>query len=248
MKALLYVSFMFSSLVFADQLTIGWEEYAPYQFKKDQKIGGLDIEVAQLLATKSNHMLVPQEMPWAQHLNQIKGGSIALGMCASKTPERESFANFVGPYRSEKISLFVKKGDLKKFTLKNVSDFVSTKFRLGVLREYAYSDALDALIKDKANKQIFDEVRESKQNYDKLLIDRIDGFLAEPVVAYSEFKKFGYEGKFEEYPIVITSSDIYIMISKTIKDSDKITKDIQSAFDASKKDGTLRSIIDSYNK
>lgn len=58
------------------------------------------------------------------------------------------------------------------------------------------------------------EVTDDTFNYEKLLIHRIDGFLADPLSYASVVRKRGLTGKIEKHPIDIYFTDIFIMFSK----------------------------------
>ena len=85
---------------------------------------------------------------------------------------------------------------------------------MGVTREYFYGDDYDQLSKVTAFKSLIQEVQSDSLNYSKLIKNRIDGFLADPVAAAAALKKEGLLDKIEVHPMPIYSNDIYVMLSK----------------------------------
>ena len=76
---------------------IGWEPWEPYQYLDENKqLVGLDIELIQSVANiagcKTKYIKIAS---WKRNLIELAKGNLDLAIAASKTVERQEFAQFV---------------------------------------------------------------------------------------------------------------------------------------------------------
>lgn len=89
-------------------LVVAWEDWPPYQYKdKGGKITGLDNDIVLLVGKEAGCEIKLKSIPWKTTLKHIKAGKIHIALGASKTAEREVYANFSPIYRPEVMDLFV---------------------------------------------------------------------------------------------------------------------------------------------
>ena len=111
----LLITMAFSAHVRSSDLSVGWELWYPYQYhNKDQQLVGLDIDSFNAIMTEAKLSFTTAEIPWKTHLHFIHKGKMDLAMGASWSKEREEYAYFSLPYRTETVKLFVKKDNAKK--------------------------------------------------------------------------------------------------------------------------------------
>jgi len=239
-----------STLVSADcenrTLTLGWEPWRPYQYMDNDKLTGLDVDLVRAIVEQAGCQIDFKKMPWKRHLVQVEKGKVDLAAGASKTPEREAYAYFTDPYRTESAVMYVRKGEAEKYQLDSLEDLVGSDFKLGVTRGYYYGEAYAEWIKKPEFKQQIDEVSKDSTNYKKLFKERIDGFLADPVSATASLRK---EGLLDQVEMLFTvySDDIFIMVSQASASNDDVTM-LNESLATLKQNGTYQKILDNYLK
>lgn len=242
----LLLAFSFAISAQAESLKVGWEPWEPYQYENSQgKLTGLDIDLirAILEGSKLNHEFVKR--PWKRLLSEVKSGSIHIAPGASKTAEREAYANFSLPYRNEQIVLLVNADKKSAFNgLTNLRDFVAKGHSVGVVREYYYGDEYKEMSKDSTYKGNFKEVSDDNKNIQKLLENRIDAIMIDPVAAGVLIKKNEWQGKFHS-PFTVYSDDIFMMFSKQSVSQETIDT-INATLDSMKQDGSHQAILNQY--
>lgn len=92
------------------------ERWPPYSYLENGKYKGLDIDILELLLTKADlcweYFSYPSS---ARAFKELKNSRIDLIFAASWNRERESFASFSLPYRSETMVLFSHVDQKKEF-------------------------------------------------------------------------------------------------------------------------------------
>jgi len=231
----------------SQEFTVGWELWYPYQFHNSKnELTGVDIEIFNLIAKKANMTISYVELPWQRHLMYIKSGVIDIAFGASYTEERAQTAYFSIPYRKESVNLFVKKGIAKSIKLEKLSDLANTEYLIGVENGYYYGKEYLQLTNNPKFMARIHGVLDIEQNVKMLMKGHIDGFLADPITMQAFIKKYQLEDQFEQHPLPIYQSDIYIMLSKESCNDNDLNK-INNAILALKESGKLSEIIKKNN-
>ena len=68
-----------------------------------------------------------------------------MAASASKTPEREEYALFSDPYRTESAVMYVRIEDAGKYNFDSLEDIIGTEFKLAVTRGYYYGEEFEEL-------------------------------------------------------------------------------------------------------
>lgn len=213
------------SMVFSEcdkSFSIGWETWKPYLFEMhDQnklKLTGMDVEIAATVLQKLGCSYEFVNMPWSKNLQKVETGTVDMALSASKLPDRERYAYFSDSYRQEEIHLFTQKDTPQKFKIDKLEDIIHTSFRLGVVEGYEYGPLYEKLAKlpDFQNRLI--PVKIPHENLENLILNKIDGFLDDPI-SINTYLKEGFEydkTKLDliQYPFLITRNPIYVMFSK----------------------------------
>jgi polar amino acid transport system substrate-binding protein len=247
MKALfLFISILCMPQVKAEDLSVGWELWYPYQYhNENRQLVGLDIESFNAIMAEAKLSFTTAEMPWKTHLNFLKTGKMDVAMGASWSKEREEYAYFSHSYRHETVNLFVKKGTTKNIHLRTLSDLAGSQYRVGVESGYFYGNEYEELIKTAAFKTNINEVIDLEENVTLLMTGHLDGFLVDPNTMQSFVKKYRMQGEFEVHPLEIYSADIYIMLSKKSSDVGTLNK-INKAISTLTDNGELKRISGSW--
>jgi len=233
---LLFITMMSVVHVKANDLSVGWELWYPYQYhNKNQQLVGLDIDSFNAIMAEAKLSFTTTEIPWKAHLDFLKAGKMDLAMGASWSIERDKFSYFSKPYRKEAVRLFVKKGNVNYIHLKTLSDLVGSQYMVGVESGYYYGQAYQELIKTPSFQSNINEVIDLEQNVTLLMEGHLDGFLVDPNTMQSFIKKYQMDDEFEQHSVEIYSADIFIMLSKQSLDIEilkKINKAIQTLTDS----------------
>ncbi|MBF0103669.1 MAG: amino acid ABC transporter substrate-binding protein [Desulfobacterales bacterium] len=228
-------------------LSIGWEPWEPYQYEKDQKVTGLDIDLVTAILDSFQCKLNLKKLVWKRHLEFLEMGEIDLAAGASITPDREKFAYFSNAYRTESAVLYVRKGESSKYSFSKLEDIVGTPFKLGITRDYYYGEDVKKLMENPKAKHQIEEVHQNDLNFKKLLTKRIDGFLSDPIAATFGLRNEGVLDQVEVHPLFIFSNDIYIMFSKK-STTPEIVKVFNDNLAKLKANGTIDQILNRYLK
>ena len=234
--------------VCSQELIMGWEPWEPYQYKdSDQNLTGLDIELILAIAANAGYTISFEEIPWQRQLEYLKNGEVHLATGASKTREREAYVFFSDPYRTESIQLYVRNGESAHYPFERLEDIIDTKFQLGVSRGYFYGENYEKLMENHEFSIHVQEVTDDTFNYLKLIVNRIDGFLADPMSFRSVLRKKGLEGKIEAHPMKIYSTNIFIIFSKEAV-SPATVKAFNESLIRIKSNGKYQQILKKYLK
>lgn len=198
------------------ELRFGWEAYVPYQFaREDGEVTGADIVLMQEVAAAIGCAVVFKEMPWARNLLELESGATDVAMSASWTPERAEYAYFSNPYRRTEVAIFVRRGMASQYRLSALSEIPVIGFRLGVILGYFYGREFEELRQDPAFAAQLDPAADYQTNIRKLLLGRIDGFLADDVaVMRAEANALGVADRVERYPLPLPGDELYMMFSR----------------------------------
>lgn len=231
----------------------GWYLWDPYQFV-DKSTGapvltGLDVENTRAVAKAAGYTVTFSYRPWQQHIAQLFEGQADIASGMTKTPERAEFLHFSRPYRQETNVLYVPAGRSAQLPFKSadamVVHFRETGFRLGVVQGFAFADpAINAYIADPANAERIVFVQSDYENLRNLVDQRIDGFLADRLVAATSTWRGGFRNKVEEHPLRL-SVDIHFGFSKRTV-SPEIVARFDDAISRLEKSGESRRISASY--
>lgn len=237
------VLLLLSPIIRAEQkVLVGWELWYPYQYhNQNDQLVGLDIETFDAIFKRANIDYAITELPWKRHLHMLKTGQMDVAMGASKTKDREHYANFSIPYRVEKVNLVVKKGQANQIKLNSLDDLIDSDYLIGVEGGYYYGENYQRLISQPNFNVHISEVIDIEENVSMLLAGHLDGFLVDPITLNAFVKKYQLVDKFEIHPLKVYQDNIYIMVSKKHANQSLINK-VNNAIKELSKDGTLTKI------
>lgn len=228
------------------QLVFGFESWEPYQYLSvGGEVGGVDVEIAQRVATEIGCTLRAQQGSWMELLEWLQNGDIDFVMGASMTESRKEYAYFSIPYRQEQFSLFVRREQLPRFTMESVEEFLAGGYRVGVVNEYFYGDELQELMHDSEYSEQFVGAILNELNMARLLDADIDGFLEDNLVAASIIRRRGLSERIARTEIHLDSSDVYIMFSRSSVSEDEI-EEFNNALRSAINNGFIDSLIRRY--
>lgn len=229
-------------------LTHGWGGvWPPFWVKNnDSSLGGFDIEVLQLVVKGAGFSVSHTDcvVPWKRLLHSVETGFLDLATSVSKSPEREAYAYFIGPYRRETLGLYFRKGEAKNYKLEKIEDLLKYKnIRLGADSGSIYGKRVDSVLK-KLGQSVKRLADDDRRNRDKLILGRIDCYLGYPVSEGLIHDK----DKVELHPMpLIRTGDIYIILSRKNNDQ-KVADALNASFNKIKKDGSYEKLLEKYKR
>jgi polar amino acid transport system substrate-binding protein len=176
------------------QLRVGWEEWFPLIHRQDDQLTGSEYQLMQELATAAGCTLIFVETPWVRALQLLKSGQLDMLYGASRSAEREAYAQFSQPYRYEQMVLVVRapqEQPQQPMHELSLADWLAEprsngqRRVLGLIRGFNYG-TLEPLVRPQAAPTRHLEVRWDQQLHQLLAAQRIDGYLVEMSVARAQ--------------------------------------------------------------
>lgn len=244
-KALSFVgaSLLFSPLASAselDQLNYITESYPPYNFRSENKLQGIAVDLLLAATQKSSAALTAQQIklfPWPRAYNMALLGPKIVLFSTTRTEDREQRFNWVGPISPTRIVLLAKKSDA--IVIESENDI--KKYVVGAIP----NDIGDQLVKKTGIKgSAIKHVAKAGSLAKMLGAGRIKLWAYEENVARWIIKEVGLNNSDFESVYTLKESDLYYAFSK---DVNKTTLDLlQQSIDDVKASGQLDKIKANY--
>ena len=207
-------------------LTMGWDPWEPYHYMDPTgEVRGLDVEIVSAAARDVGCELRFERDAFANLLFRLRNGDIDLITGATITPEREEFATFSEPCRTETFALYVRAGESGQFAGDNLESLLEKRMRIGITNDYIYGDPITALQSDPDYAALFVGAELGEINADRLVNMEIDGFLEDKFVASTVMRRRGLEEDIEAHPLDLgLSGDVHLMFSKASVPGDLVAR------------------------
>lgn len=189
---------------------VGFDNWKPYHYRDKQGMQGFSVEVLQAVAQRMGCSLEFVERPWRRTLQELTSGELILAMDAYYNEEREGFAYFSEPYGHGVTLLWMRAGEAG--TEPDLAAWLHEGKRLGTTRGYYYGPKAAKAIA-RYPSQVSSLPNEA-QNYGKLLLGRIDGFLGDRFATLWDLRQAGMAEKIEPHPMQIYAQSIHFMLSR----------------------------------
>jgi polar amino acid transport system substrate-binding protein len=231
----------------------GWYPWDPYQYREYPRgasvLTGFDVEIERAIARVMGVEILLTDMAWQDHLAALAAGTADIAAGATYSPERDSYAYFSKPYRRETDVLVLRKGASSRYPFRNVEEmldgFAALHFRLGVIAGFTYAnEKINNFIADPSHGDLLVKVGDDAQNLRNLLDGRIDGFIADRIVAATVAWRAQKSGSIEEHRLRF-STDIHFMLSRVSQTPAMLAR-VNDAIDRIHRSGELRRIADAY--
>jgi polar amino acid transport system substrate-binding protein len=237
----------------AEQLRSGWYILDPFQYVDDKSgqavLTGLDVELLRVIAREAGEDIRFEEKQWRNQLADIASGKQDITTGATRTEQRQKFAHFSIPYRTETNVLYVPVGKVKEISATTIEELLAVLkkkgFRLGVIDGYAYaSDTVNQFIDDPMNAAQIFRAQNDHENFYLMLDGQIDGFIADRIVASTVAWRNGFQQKAQEHPLTMTQ-DIHLMFSKETVSEEVVQRFNQAIVDL-RESGEINTINKRY--
>ncbi|MGB6187124.1 MAG: transporter substrate-binding domain-containing protein [Aeromonas molluscorum] len=181
--ALLLSPALWAATLCPHPLRVGYDQWPPYHSRDDGgRMRGFTIEVLEAVMAQIPCQLTYVERPWKRVLQGVKLGEIDIAMEAFINEERAVYGIFSDAYNPGETGLWLIKDIGTQGQGNSLASWLGQGQRLGVTRGYFYGDELITLLARHSH-QVSAVPRES-QNYHKLLLGRIDGFLGDRLATH----------------------------------------------------------------
>lgn len=225
-------------------LNVGWDPWEPYQYEaSDGSVRGLDIEIVGLLAADIGCGVTYTRGNWIDLLQKIRDAQLDILLAASSTPDREAYAWFSRPYRSESFVLMTRADD--KRAGNESLDTLARTLKIGITEGYYYGPVVSELIYGEATKNAFVTAPVAELNYMRLVQNEVDALLDDPIVATAILRRKGLADQVTRQPQPINSSPVSLMLSKSRISAEQLEK-LNAALAARQADGSLDRLIAKY--
>lgn len=230
------------------RLTVGWDPWEPYHYQPvGDRVQGLDVDLIGAMAERAGCELEWEQGSWASMLQLVRSGSIDLLPGATRTPQREAFAHFSEPYRTESFRIHVRADESGQWSGMSLTELLENDFRLGLTRGYIYGDEVEAVLDEARWQNQLVEVPVGELNFLHLVDFRIDGFLEDPFVAASIDHRRDWGIRFEALPLDVHSGDVHLMFSRASVDPETIDR-FDEALSRLRESGEHQRILERYTQ
>jgi len=231
---LCFIFYMGSVASSKEVLKIGsMENYAPYNFKKDGKYTGLDVEIIETVFNELGVKVKHIPKPWKRALIEFESGKTDSLFQLTPKPERFKKWNMV-ELRSNDSVYFVK-SDSPIVDIKSIKEL--TGLRVGVGRGFSYGGEFDT-----ATSFHREEVESTKQNISKLLLGRVDIIRENEIPVKYELKQMNLEAKIRMLPTPGSKAKRYIAFHRD-KRGNMLAKKFTDQLNSLKENGKLKEIF-----
>lgn len=194
-------------------LTMGFDPWEPYHFEAaDGVIRGIDVELIQAMASQTGCTLGFREGQWVDLLSMLRDGEIDILAGATPIAERESYAWFSNPYRSEQFELYI--ADDAELPAREFSALLSQGFNLGLTHGYIYGEPLSSAQNNQDYTDQFIYASIAEMNFTNLADGQIQGFVEDPFVTAAIIRRHGWHDQVRATGVMISNQPVSLMFSK----------------------------------
>jgi polar amino acid transport system substrate-binding protein len=227
---------------------VGWEHFYPYSYQDKQgALVGIDIDILNIISTNLNCKITYIERPWQRLLMELKVGKIDIIAGVSRTKERETYSFYSQVYRYEEKTLFVRKEDIGKYSIKTISDLITSNIKLVVTRGHYNGKELEKARKNpEFNKRIFD-VLDNRTHSKMLISNRADGYFDAKISGLQLLKEKNLSDKIVLHGFTLYKEPVFVIFSKKSFKHNNI-ESFNKEIIKLKKSGKDQQVIASYIK
>lgn len=149
------------------------------------------------------------EMPWKRVLHGLELGVVDIAMEAYFNEDRARYAWFSDAYNPGRSVLWIRKSGAYADT--DLASWLADGHTLGVTKDYYYGAEISELLRRYAAQV---SVVNDEQNYGKLVLGRIDGFLGDVLATPWGLKKEGLSDLIVPHAMAVYEAPTFFMFSK----------------------------------
>ncbi|MFM5841200.1 MULTISPECIES: substrate-binding periplasmic protein [Aeromonas] len=204
-------------------LRVGFDDWPPYHYYQQdgdkRRLRGFAIDYLNAISARLGCRLLYVERPWKRGLHDLELGRQDIAMEAYFSEDRARYAWFSIPYNPGRTALWVRKAGTGDEA--DLESWLARGHRLGVTRDYYYGAEITELLR-----RYPDQVSavNDVQNYRKLVLGRIDGFLGDSLATPWGLKKEGLSEEVVPHVMGIYETPTSFMLSKKTVSSEFVQR------------------------
>ena len=243
-KQVLVLLMLLSYGASADVVSIRADEWYPVNGKPMSEKPGYMIEIAKIILAEHGHTLDYKMLPWRGSLTMVRKGRFdcVVGADSNDAPDflfSQEPWGFIKPvFYSKKTSHWQYQG------INSLKDI-----KLGVIGDYAYTEALDQYIeqyKDTDKVQRVFANKALRQNIGKLMSDRLDVIIEYDIIMEAKLKELGHSKDIKSVGNMTTGQALYIACSPNKTSSKAYVEMFSSGFKKLRANGELNKVLKKY--
>jgi polar amino acid transport system substrate-binding protein len=226
-----------------DDLDFLTEDFAPFNFVKDDKIQGISVDLLAEIFLRTGSAKTRKDikvLPWTTGYRTTKRKKNTVLFSTLRTDTREDLFKWVGPVLSGDSVVIAKKSS--NIRIRNIADL--NHYIIGVVRDDASEQIL--LQAGVGPNRLYRTVSGTGgSNLGKMLAaNRIDLLAYGKITAFWNFGESGFSTADYEVVYTLQKSDVYFALNKDT--DDEIVTQMQTALEEIRASGRLDTIIRSY--
>ncbi|WP_349921400.1 substrate-binding periplasmic protein [Aeromonas veronii] len=214
-------------------LRVGFDDWPPYHYYHQQggkrQLRGFAVDYLNAIATRLGCRLTYVERPWKRVLQDLEQGRLDIAMEAYFYEDRARYAWFSKAYNPGRTRLWVRSADMDDTP--DLRRWLAKGHQLGVTKEFYYGSGVTALLQDYRHQV---SAVNDAQNYRKLQLRRIDGFLGDSLATPWGLKREGLEKGISPHGMSVYEMPTYFMLSKQTLSADFVARFDQALGDVSR--------------
>jgi polar amino acid transport system substrate-binding protein len=229
------------------QLTMGWDPWEPYHYRTPTgETAGLDVELITAAAGAADCELSFRQADFVDLLQMLRDGEVDLLPGATPTEERETFARFSVPYRSESFRIWVRAAERERYAGWTLRDLLEDGRRVGLTEGFIYGDEAEALLAQPDFQGQIVSSRIGDLNLLRLIDYDIDAMIEDPFVATSIQRRLGLEDDVVALEQPLVSGTVHLMFSRESVEAETVDR-FNAGLEAVIEDGTRSRILERYS-
>ncbi len=236
-----FSNMIFSSLGYADTITLLSDEWCPYNCEPGADAPGFMVEIARKAFEKAGHSVDYQLLNWARAVEQTRKGKSAgiIGAYKSDAPD------FIFPdnEQGQAVDVF--------FTLERSSwrfeNIGSLKGQyIGVIKDYSYGDLLDDYIQNHQEQFVMMHGADAfERNLNMLLLGRTTALIENKLVM-NHYMQHHHSGERLAEAGIVNIENVYIAFSPQDPKSKEYAEILSKAMSDLRSSGDLQKILKKY--
>ncbi len=193
--------------------------FPPYSYQsEDGQANGWDIELGSAILKRAGCKFEIQFKPWKRCLREIQTGASDFLVAASQTPEREVYARFSVPYRTERYVAWYRKGDQRVERLTSYKQFIDHNLTLAYTSAIWLGKEFEDLKKDPhfstRMTTVYDASNLTHNILTLLTRKRFDIAVADSVSGYDWAKRLDIADQVVVHPVPVNEGNVHFMMNR----------------------------------
>ncbi|MCW8931502.1 MAG: transporter substrate-binding domain-containing protein [Gammaproteobacteria bacterium] len=219
----------------AKEFRILTEEFPPYNYKKNDKVVGISVEITREILKRLGSTENIELMLWSKAYQIAKNNDNTILFSTTRTPAREKLFKWVGPLVPNNTALFAKAS--ASFTINSLEDAKKVK-GIGV-----YSDDFGELLLKSKGFVNLDPVVDNTKNLTKLANGVVDLWIINELTGKHMIREAGFSSQLKK---VFDVQKDYMYLAFSLSTPDSVIEQWQTVLDEIKSDGTYAQIFSNW--